>query len=690
MDLITVLDFETSFQIKNKKKDPTPYDSRNFLVSYGILCSYSNGVIEKYYQCLTHNQKQTDEGSASLLRKVIADTNLLIAFNAKFELSWLKSIGIEYTGKIFDPMIAAYVLARGQKLSMSLEDCCIRFDVDQKKSDLVKQYMKDNVSFEDIPWNIVEEYGRQDVLSTWSLYKKLVEELDKSPYLWPTVDLMNEFCQCLTDIEFNGIKIDVNILNDLEVKYRKEYNELEIVLRKLAQEAMGDTIVNINSPEQLSQLLYSRKVNDKPKWKQIFNLGTELRGSVVKPKYPPKMSSRDFVDVVRNNTSVIYKTKSENCQECRGSGRIGSASIQRNIQSRKCRTCLGQGVCFSNTTEIAGFKLTPQEAKEAAIGGFSTDKLTIERLGQTATGPAKIFLDSFIRYSKADTYLNTFVLGIKDSLIKEYIHTSFMQCVTATGRLSSRNPNFQNQPRGSTFEVKRCIVSRFPDGVITEADAKQLEFRIAGELSGDKQIAEDVIKGIDVHANTAKATGLSRQDSKPHTFAPVYGAMAQGKPPHIAAYYEFFKSHYHGLCEAHERWAESVLAKGGLFRLPSGREYYYPNTKRFYNGGISNSTIIKNYPVQGHATGDLIPVWAIECWKLIKHYKLLSKLILTVHDSLITDSPKEEKKIILDILHESWYNATKIQPKIRWNYEYKIPLDIEIKQGANWLEMKDA
>ena len=82
------------------------------------------------------------------------------------------------------------------------------------------------------------------------------------------------------------------------------------------------------------------------------------------------------------------------------------------------------------------------------------------------------------------------------------LHTNFNQTVTATGRLSSSNPNFQNQPKRG-FPIRKCVVSRFEDGFITEADFSGLEFRVAGALSNDAQIMEDIKNGKDIHNQTA-------------------------------------------------------------------------------------------------------------------------------------------------------------------------------------------
>jgi hypothetical protein len=93
-----------------------------------------------------------------------------------------------------------------------------------------------------------------------------------------------------------------------------------------------------------------------------------------------------------------------------------------------------------------------------------------------------------------------------------------MQTITATGRLSSRNPNFQNMPRGNTFAIRQVVESRFENGKILEGDYSQLEFRVAGFLSNDAQAYADVVDKLDVHSYTANIIGCTRQEAKAHTF----------------------------------------------------------------------------------------------------------------------------------------------------------------------------
>ena len=110
------------------------------------------------------------------------------------------------------------------------------------------------------------------------------------------------------------------------------------------------------------------------------------------------------------------------------------------------------------------------------------------------------------------TYLSTFVEGMENNVDENnFIHPEFMQCITATGRLSSRNPNFQNMPRGSTFRIRKVVESRFEGGSIIEGDYSQLEFRVAGFLANDSQIYKDVEDGVDVHAYTASVIGCDNR-----------------------------------------------------------------------------------------------------------------------------------------------------------------------------------
>ena len=103
--------------------------------------------------------------------------------------------------------------------------------------------------------------------------------------LLPTLRLSLEMTETLTEIERNGLKINLDTLNQIETEFQAELEELEIRLNDMAREAMGDTPINLASPDDRSVLLYSRRVVDKKEWSRIFNLGHEMRGATMKPKH---------------------------------------------------------------------------------------------------------------------------------------------------------------------------------------------------------------------------------------------------------------------------------------------------------------------------------------------------------------------------------------------------------------------
>jgi DNA polymerase I-like protein with 3'-5' exonuclease and polymerase domains len=159
--------------------------------------------------------------------------------------------------------------------------------------------------------------------------------------------------------------------------------------------------------------------------------------------------------------------------------------------------------------KIAGFRQRPRSVYDIAEAGFRTDRITLNKIVGEAEGELKEFIDAIIRHNAIDTYLNTFVAGIKSFTNENnMLHPKFMQAVTATARLSSRDPNFQNQPRGSTFPIRKVVTSRFDKGSILEVDFAQLEFRTAVFLAQDKQGMKDIENKIDVHQYTANIIGV--------------------------------------------------------------------------------------------------------------------------------------------------------------------------------------
>jgi DNA polymerase I-like protein with 3'-5' exonuclease and polymerase domains len=290
-----------------------------------------------------------------------------------------------------------------------------------------------------------------------------------------------------------------------------------------------------------------------------------------------------------------------------------------------------------------------------------------------------------MKFSANEKLLNTFVSALKDNVRPSGIlHPSFHQVRTATGRLSSSDPNFQNLPRDGG--IKKVIVSRFENGKIYEVDFAQLEFRTAVFLAQDKQGMEDITNGVDVHQYTADIIGCSRQEAKAHTFKPLYGGIMGNE--NEKRYYKKFLEKYKDIALWHQGLEQRAI-KYKLISIPSGREYHFPNVYRTKWGGCSHSTIVKNYPVQGFATADIVPIACINVWSLMKERNVKSLIINTVHDSVVIDVYPGEEDTIESIIKTG---CSRVKDSLLQYYDcdFNVPLDIEIKKGSNWLDLEVA
>ena len=223
-----------------------------------------------------------------------------------------------------------------------------------------------------------------------------------------------------------------------------------------------------------------------------------------------------------------------------------------------------------------------------------------------------------------------------------------------------------------------------------EADFAQLEFRVAAYLSQDEVAMKEVAEGFDVHSYTAQVISeagqkTSRQDAKAHTFAPLYGATGYGRTPAEARYYEHFTEKYKGIARWHRELAKEVLTYKKI-TTPSGRQFSFPDVKRRRNGTITNFTAVKNYPVQSFATADIVPTVLLYIQKQIDG--LQSKIVNSVHDSIVIDIHPDEEKRILDVIGYVNGQLKSIIDK-RFSIDFNVPLLLEAKIGVNWLDQKE-
>ena len=322
----------------------------------------------------------------------------------------------------------------------------------------------------------------------------------------------------------------------------------------------------------------------------------------------------------------------------------------------------------------------------------STDAVVLEELSYKAPHP---IVFAVIEYRELKKMQSTYI-SVLPTLVNpdtKRIHTSFIQWGTATGRLSSRDPNLQNIPVRSDLgkKIRAAFVPQSKDNVILAVDYSQIELRMLAHLSGDEALIESYKEGIDIHARTAAAIyGVKldevnsdmRRDAKVVNFGVLYGMtafrlsrdlkipMSQAKD-FITGYFDM----YHGV----QQYIEDIKAaahRDGYVETLSGR--------RRYIAGIDSSDRMEsqmaermavNTPVQGSAA-DLIKIAMIRIQKRINAENLPLRMMLQVHDELVFECPRDQVEPMSQIVKAEMEGAMQL----------KVPLVASVGFGENWLE----
>lgn len=678
-----VLDVENTITKREKKNILDPFEPGLELVQVGV--QNVDNVEETHLFTLNHKEDQDVGGSRAKNIQILLDhTTLLIMHNAQHDLMWLWESGFKYDGDIYDTMLAEYLLQRGQKEPISLEACAERRNLNYQKQDTLKEYYKKGYNTNEIPLQELLFYLRSDLDITRELFLALEQDYAKpeAESLHNVRNITFRTCKALTRMYMSGIRVDRTALQQVRLEFEKEKAEIEDRLQRKTRDLMGDTPINLNSPEQASQVIFSRRIHNKKEWADLFDY-TETQ--------------QEFREAIEANSSIIRKTKASTCTNCNGGGKVWKTRKDGTLYKipNMCKKCEGKGYILTQTKQVAGLCFSAPSKKWISANGFSTSKGNLESLMATATSnnmeSALDFLTDLKRLSAISSYLSSFVDGI-DIFTKPngILHVNLTQSVTSTGRFSGRNPNMQNMPRGGTFPVKRVFISRWKGGQICECDFAQLEFRVAAFLSQDSTAMEEINTGFDVHSYTAKVISdagqpTERQAAKEHTFAPLFGATGYGRPKPVAAYYEHFNQKYKGVAKWHKKLGDEAMRFLKITNV-SGRQYAFPDVTRRSNGSVSHFTMIKNYPVQGFATGDIVPVVLLEFERLLE--PLHSCLVNTVHDSMVIDVHPSEVEKVLTIVGNINANLNCVI-KDAYDIEMNVPLLLEAKMGKNWLDTID-
>ena len=689
-DYALVIDLEVD--LNGDRKDPSPYNKDNTLVAIGYTFRALDGSPTWSSDGVVYIKKfPIDNYYLYEFKKAINEATYIVAHNAKFDLAWLREVGIECNNKVIDTMINEYVLNKGIRSKLSLDALSEKYKVIRKQS-LLGDALSKGLNYSDMSEEDQKKYLYYDVMSTAEVFEKQQKRFKRSENksLIPIRDLMCEFCSVLTDIERSGMAIDLQVLEQVDIEYEREQAELNSYLNKKVRYLMGDLEVNLSSPEQLSQVIYSCKLVDKNTWKDEMNIGVDASG---KSLLRPNIDIKSFRNVLTKCFKRSHKVRAVKCAACDGRGEYYKLKKDGSNfkKATKCPHCLGKGVVYENLPERGGLNISPRVSL-ASAGGFKTDKNTLTTLLNEVTDPeAKKFLESIVRLSAIETYRSAFIEGIRKGIKSDaLLHANFNQCITATARLSSSSPNLQNMPKGRLFPVRKAFVSRFEGGSLVEIDYSQLEFRGAGIIATDETVKREVESGFDVHAYTAKVLTengepTERGPAKASTFRPLYGGT-QGTPAQRTYFKEFFGK-YRGIFKWHEQLQNEAI-QHKVITTATGRQFSFPDCQRNMSGQATFKTQIVNYPVQSVATADIVPLGVILLFNKLREMNLRSVVINTVHDSVLIDTHPDELEIVKSVAPGCLVDA-QAEAKKRFGLSDYIPLEVEMSQGKNWMEQED-
>ena len=328
--------------------------------------------------------------------------------------------------------------------------------------------------------------------------------------------------------------------------------------------------------------------------------------------------------------------------------------------------------------------------KKTKTGQYATSEEILSELA-----PKHKIVSNVLEYRQLQKLQSTYI----DALPKEVnsttgrVHTTYMQAVTATGRLSSNNPNLQNIPirteRGQ--QIRKAFVPRNEDYTLLSADYSQIELRVIAALSGEKNMIEAFLQNQDIHRSTAakvfnvdiqSVTREQRSHAKTVNFGIIYGVSAFG----LSNQTELSRSESKELIDTYYQTYPQLKVfinkqihfarENGYVETILGRRRYLPdiNSRNQVVRGAAERNAV-NAPIQGSAA-DIIKIAMINIYNLLKDNKLKTKMLLQVHDELIFDVPKNELDFVKPLIKKTMEEA----------YQFAVPLVVDLGVGKNWLE----
>lgn len=324
--------------------------------------------------------------------------------------------------------------------------------------------------------------------------------------------------------------------------------------------------------------------------------------------------------------------------------------------------------------------------------GYSTSADVLEKLASKHK-----IIEEILNYRQLGKLQSTYIEGLQKIVNKETekVHTRFNQALTATGRLSSTDPNLQNIPirLEEGRKIRQAFVPSEEDWVIFAADYSQIELRVLAHIAGDDKLIEAFQNDMDIHTKTAmevfkvgkdEVTSNMRRHAKAVNFGIVYGISDYGLSQSLninrkeaGEFIERYLESYPGVKEYMDEIVKDAKAKGYVQTLLHRRRYIPEITARNFNLRSFAERTAMNTPIQGSAA-DIIKKAMIDMADRLKEEGLKTRLLLQVHDELIFEAPKDEidtlKKIVPDVMENA--------------IELKVPLKVDFSYGPTWYDAK--
>lgn len=549
--------------------------------------SFSDAENRAYYVPVPANRDEALKIVNELRPLYENENSMKVGQNIKYDMIVLQNYGVQVKGKLFDTMLAHYVLQPELRHNMDyLAEIYLQYQTIHI-DELIGARGKNQKNMRDLSPEDVYRYACEDADVTLKLKNALEKELKEQSVEHLFYEIEMPLVPVLVNIESNGVRIDTEALKQSSEHFTARLQEIEKEIYELA----GETF-NIASPKQVGEVLFDKlKIVDKAK----------------KTKTGQYVTSEEVLESLRNKHEVIGKIL-----EYRGLKKLLSTYID------------------------------------------ALPQLINPRTGR--------------------------------------IHTSFNQAVTATGRLSSSNPNLQNIPIRDEDgkEIRKAFIPD-DDCEFFSADYSQIELRIMAHLSQDKNMIDAFLSGYDIHAATAAkiykvdindVTADMRRKAKTANFGIIYGISVFGLAERMNVSRQEAKELIDGYFETYPQVKEYMDSS-----IQVAREKGYVETifhrKRFLPDINSRNAVVRGYaernainaPIQGSAA-DIIKVAMSLIYQRFQSNNLKAKMILQVHDELNFSVPEAEKEIVGKIVIEEMERA----------YRMLVPLKADCGWGKNWLE----